>query len=200
MEPNDGPEPRDRVVPGTQEYVFWWHYKGVTSIRLKPVSPDNVFGIAAHHEAAHAVVAIRLGMKVNAVRLEQSAGGIKGHALVELVHQGATPDTYRSLAVVLAGGLIHRRFNPTLAAKGTAGDESQIAKILRDCFPGSPRAQQSARMRATEIAEGIIQRDWKFISALADALMAWRLIERNYLMKIAARFPSIRGLSGSEKP
>jgi len=168
-------------------YPFTCFYKDPSSIKGKHLgfSAEDWVEMAGHHEAAHAVVGLRLGYDVKGLTLEITDAGVRGFAYVDLEHKIDSPEAYRAMAVLIAGGLGHHRVISAVAPEEASHDQAAITNILNRCLPGHAPAQRNARMRATEIAQNILDYDWKFVSVLANALIAWRLIERPYLMKIA---------------
>lgn len=148
-------------------------------------SPEARLTIAVH-EAAHAVVAVRLDLPVNGVALRppelpnadnglgedtfDSMAGSLGLSLPADYSDELYPELARSTIVTsLAGPLAEIRFSGSVDFMGSLADVTEAA-VTAEVLSGDRGAFALAR-ECQRDASVIIERDWATILALAEALV-----------------------------
>ena len=147
----------------------------------------------AFHESGHAVAFAALGIRVERVTIERSAG-FAGRTVPALGIESGDP-LHHAIAA-LAGPEATRQWNPTRLDWRDEQDflaaEAAIDRAAGEwrSFPSigayaSRRAMIALDVRAA--AEQLVERHWTEIQTIANALLVWQTLEGEALARIFAR-------------
>lgn len=141
---------------------------------MRVLRQEDVEG-AAYHEAGHAVAARALGLPVPDLSMipdEDTVGTCSYAVWVEADEDGRREDTAAvSLAGALAEEIAVGEFNEEIAE-----DDLLHAIGLADEVTEAPDERDAWLDRAQDRAEEVLRRDWAAVEALAEALLARRLL------------------------
>lgn len=133
----------------------------------------------AYHEAAHAVIAYRLGARVAEVYLDAEGGG------EAFWHH----DWFRFedlIVITMAGDIAGRRFFPKYTFGGLEYDHRKIDMHLSSIRYGTRRAN---RLYFRNVTKRMVEENWAAISRVASLLMKHRKLTGNEVVRAIRRSP-----------
>jgi ATP-dependent Zn protease len=127
--------------------------------------PERVKAIA-YHEAGHAIAMLRCGVKIATCTINNSEDDGYGRT-IPADHQNATDR--QQLMIAWAGPFAQMRVDPY--ADVVSSDQQELKKVLHD-FRGSRLDMIDELYKAAREACELVEREWRFIERIAEALLA----------------------------
>lgn len=136
----------------------------------------------AFHEAGHAAAHMVLARPFRWVTIVPTEGTV-GHLrdrkptrrTIQAIEDGSIAAEHRmrhDIVILWAGPLAERRFRGRWDHRGAAGDYGMIAdRILAMGFSGSDKCSRAFGSYLRYWSENLVDREWKVIEALAEALL-----------------------------
>jgi hypothetical protein len=161
---------------------------------------------AAHHEAAHAVVGVSLGLPLldEGLHLDTVDGGIAFNLHRKPGDLNNTPadveERERSIVMIKAGYRANLKlFSGTLAAVASDDRKEEIALLNEMHSPGDQQ-WVDADARLTTEAQSLVDKHWEAIRALAQAVLAKPVVPRSpeSFQKWSSPYPNEKWIHGSE--
>ena len=149
----------------------------------------------AYHEAGHAVVAWRLGLKINAISIVPSSDGSLGRIYHSNPLRGidlelnesmrARARAENAIMVFLAGPIAQRRFNPHGFRRYHAStDWEAAAKLLLRIAGESPKAARAYWTLLEEWTTGMVSSSWVEIETLAEAVLERQSLNASQIRRV----------------
>ena len=150
--------------------------------------------LVAHHEAAHAVVALALGRRVERVSIvpsRLSAGRciISGLGVSAMSGRRAFPQAVERLGqnalIYLAGALAENELDPTADVEESGASDLWMAMVSAVPIVGRCRDRRRAYVRRMgREARTLVRSRWRAIRTLAIALERRRVLRRAEIIRI----------------
>lgn len=161
---------------------------------------------AAHHESAHAVIAVRLGLPLQdaGLHLDTFDGGITFNLHRKPGNPSNTPEDIeqreRSIAMIKAGYIANLKLDPGCPATVASDDRKEEIGLLDEVYPSGGRQWVEADVRLTAETQHLVDKDWDAIRALAQALLAKPVVRRSCesRQKWSSPYPDERFIDGHE--
>lgn len=161
---------------------------------------------AAHHESAHAVIAVRLGLPLQdaGLHLDTVDGGITFNLHRKPGNPNNTPadieERERSIVMIKAGYRANLKLDPRSPATVASDDRREEIELLNEMYPSGGRKWVEADVRLTAEAQRLVDEDWDAIRALAQALLAKPVVRRSResFQNWSSPYPDERIIDGRE--
>jgi hypothetical protein len=161
---------------------------------------------AAHHESAHAVIAVRLGLPLQdaGLHLDTVDGGITFNLHRKPGNPNNTPadieERERSIVMIKAGYRANLKLDPRSPATVASDDRREEIGLLNEMYPSGGRKWVEADVRLTAEAQRLVDDDWDAIRALAQALLAKPVVRRSResFQRWSSPYPDERIIDGHE--
>jgi hypothetical protein len=161
---------------------------------------------AAHHEAAHAVVAVSLGLPLqdSGLHLDTVDGGIVFNLHRKPGDPANAPadieERERSIVMIKAGYRANLKLFPGTPATVAADDRSEEIDLLNEMFTPHGQQWKETDDRLTAKAETLVYRNWDAIRALAKAVLAKPVAPRSpeSFRRWGSPYPNERRIDGHE--
>jgi len=140
---------------------------------------------AAHHEAAHAVVGVSLGLPLldEGLHLDTVDGGITFNLHRKPGDPSNTPadaeERKRSIVMIKAGYRANLKLFPGTPATVASDDRREEVALLNEMYPPGGQEWVSADTRQKEDAQSLVDKHWEAIRALAQAVLAKPVVPRS---------------------
>lgn len=139
----------------------------------------------AHHEAGHAIAAIRMGLGVSRVGIYPATTERTYSGECQPARQG---DDFRYIVFVLAGLIAGRRFDGRASDFGASGDRAIIREVLSNRYRRTVVSLDVPIVRKARLqAESIVSENWPEVTAVANELMANIELSGDAVRDIAGR-------------
>ena len=151
--------------------------------------------IIAHHEAGHAVAALRLGVPVHHVTIdpENDDGGIVlGHVRFLGGDKDPPSLSHRLLLVSLSGPAAQRRFAPRSPIRMNGRSDFEHARCESELVSSSPTAARSLTRWAECESRSFVEREWPLIQNVAALLIERRTLSGDDLQEALAPIEAAR--------
>lgn len=161
---------------------------------------------AAHHESAHAVIAVRLGLPLQdaGLHLDTVDGGITFNLHRKPGNRNNTPEDIeqreRSIVMIKAGYRANLKLDPGSPATVASDDRREEIELLNEMYPTGSQKWVETDVRLTAEAQRRVDEDWDVIRALAQALLAKPVARRSResFQKWSSPYPDERFIDGHE--
>lgn len=160
---------------------------------------------AAHHEAAHAVVGVALGLPLQdrGIHIDTIGGGIcfnfhrkpgdLGNSSVDTIERE------RSIVAIKAGYIANCKLFPGTPPALAADDREEETALLSEVYPTETESWVEADKRLAEQSEQLVSQHWMSIETVARALLAKPISQRDVgLDHWCSRDKKQQWLSGDE--
>lgn len=161
---------------------------------------------AAHHESAHAVIAVRLGLPLQdaGLHLDTVDGGITFNLHRRPGNPNNTPadieERERSIVMIKAGYRANLKLAPDAPATVASDDRREEIALLDEMHFRRGEKWLEADARLTAQAQTLVDECWDAIRALAQALLAKpvRPRPRKSFQTWCSPYPNERFIDGNE--
>jgi hypothetical protein len=162
--------------------------------------------MAAHHEAAHAVVAVALGLPLQdtGLHIDTVDGGITFDLHRTPGDPGQTPEDIeegeRSIVMIKAGYCANVKLFPGCPVAVAADDRQKEMKLLNEMYPQGGQAWIDADNRLGVESRRLVDLHWDAVQALAQAVLAKPVTPRppESFRKWVSPYPDERWIDGDE--
>jgi hypothetical protein len=145
---------------------------------------SDVF-VAAHHEAAHAVVAVALGLPLQdtGICVDTVGGGVcfKLHRRPGDLSQSpaATKERERSIISIKVGYLANCKLFPGYPDSVAQDDRSEVIALLNEMHPPGEAEWSAADSTLSKEAQRLLDTHWDAVEAIASALLSKPVTRRS---------------------
>lgn len=161
---------------------------------------------AAHHEAAHAVVAVSLGLPLQdtGLHLDTVDGGIAFNLHRKPGDPSNTPadieERERSIVTIKAGYRANLRLFLGTPATVASDDRREEIALLNEMYEGGGQQWVDADDRLTAEAQSLVDQHWDAIRAVAQAILTKPVKRRSResFQKWSSPYPNERCIDGYE--
>jgi hypothetical protein len=161
---------------------------------------------AAHHEAAHAVAAVRFGLPLQdtGLHLDTVDGGITFNLHRKPGDPNNTPadveERERSIVMIKAGYIANLKLFPNTPAAVASDDRKEEIALLNEMYAPSGQQWMNADSRLTGEAQSLVDKHWDAIRALAQAVVAKPVAPRSResFQKWSSPYPNEKYIDGYE--
>jgi hypothetical protein len=132
--------------------------------------------VLAYHEAGHAVVAVRLGVRLHEMRLSELRGSVRdglncGDLNPEFLSERDRKCASRKARILLAGEIAERALDVDAEVFASDDDRLELDSLAHRLFGDGP-AGDEWKEAATVETKRIVVQNWRQIEALAEALIS----------------------------
>jgi len=161
---------------------------------------------AAHHEAAHAVAAVSLGLPLQdtGLHIDTVDGGIAFNLHRKPGDPNSTPadveERERSIVMIKAGYRANLKLFPATPAAVASDDRKEEIALLNEIYPQGGQELVNEDVRLTAEAQILVDKHWNAIHALAQAVLAKPVVPRSResFQKWCSPHPNERWIDGHE--
>lgn len=161
---------------------------------------------AAHHEAAHAVVSVSLGLPLQdtGLHLDTVDGGIAFNLHRKPGDPSNTPadieERERSIVAIKSGYMANLKLFPRTPATVAADDRKEEIALFNEMYAPGSQQWADADARLTAEAKSLVDGHWDAIRALVQAVLAKPVVPRSResFQKWSSPYPNERYIDGYE--
>jgi hypothetical protein len=134
--------------------------------------------LAAHHESAHAVISVALGLPLQngGIRIDTIGGGIAFNLHRNPGDLDNTPadivERERSITAIKAGYLANLRLDPSCPPEVAADDRQEEISLLNEMHSRNEKVWSDTDDRLRTESQNLVDQHWNAIVAVAAALLA----------------------------